>query len=191
MQVVGVDVWNGTPAQLDAIFRLRTGVTFPLLLQGSAVGRAYGLVNEQYAIVDHRGVLRFVSRRRVIGFLDAEPIRRIVPQLIEERAAANTAVLDREPLPGRFSLAGNSPNPFNAQTAIKFQLDTAGAVVLDIFDMRGRLVRRLWQGPLAVGGHQLIWDGRNDAGQAVATGVYLYRLAQSEQVASRKMLLLR
>ncbi|HIG57593.1 MAG TPA: hypothetical protein EYG11_02605 [Candidatus Latescibacteria bacterium] len=132
-------MWNGTPEQVEAIFRLRTGASFPLLLQGSRVGRAYGLVNEQYAIIDHRGVLRFVSRRRVIGFLDAGPIRRIVPQLLAERAAEVTEGLGIEQAPGLFSLSGNSPNPFNVATAIHLQISSAGLAVLPVYDAQGQI----------------------------------------------------
>ena len=49
--------------------------------------------------------------------------------------------------------------------------------MLYVYDAQGQLVRRLWRGPLAVGAHQLFWDGRDEVGQPVATGVYLYRLS--------------
>ena len=92
------------------------------------------------------------------------------------------------PRPTEVHLGPNYPNPFNPHTAIPFTLAAAGAVRLRVYDLRGRLVRTLWDGPLAAGAHRLDWDGRNAAGRPVASGVYLYRLEAGGQVHSRKLL---
>ncbi len=102
-----------------------------------------------------------------------------------------TAVLTETAVPGSFALIGNYPNPFNANTEIRLQLAEAGPVALDIYDVQGRLVRSLWSGLLAAGAHQLSWDGRDQAGRAAATGIFLYRLQSAGQAETRKMLLLR
>ncbi len=91
-----------------------------------------------------------------------------------ERALETTAVQDR--LPEKFSLLQNDPNPFNPATAIRFELPSVGIATLKIYDLNGRLVRTLLAGPKSAGEHTLVWDGRDDAGFAVAAGVYLYRL---------------
>lgn len=92
---------------------------------------------------------------------------------------------------GRFALDQNAPNPFNPTTTIAFNLDRAGQASLKVFNVRGQLVRTLVDGRLAAGPKQVVWDGRDDAGAAVASGTYLYRLQSGDQVQQRKMLLLK
>ena len=62
---------------------------------------------------------------------------------------------------------------------------------LDIYDVQGRFVRQLWDEPLPGGVHSLTWDGRDDSGVSVATGIYLSRLGVAGQMRVQKMLLLR
>jgi hypothetical protein len=88
-------------------------------------------------------------------------------------------------------LVGNWPNPFNPSTRIAFSLDRAMAARVDVLDPRGRLLRQLHDGPLGPGGHELSWDGRDDAGHPLASGVYLVRLAGEGQQRRLKVLLLK
>lgn len=89
-------------------------------------------------------------------------------------------------------LLGNAPNPFNPSTRIRYELPIDGAPVrLTIHDLGGRLVRTLVDEAQAAGGHVAPWDGRDDAGQPVAGGVYVYRLSAGSSVESRKMVLLK
>jgi sugar lactone lactonase YvrE len=72
---------------------------------------------------------------------------------------------------------GGHPNPFNPRTTLSFDLPADGAVDLDIFDARGRLVRRLIDGaPRVAGAHRVAWDGRDDTGRTLPAGVYLAQL---------------
>ncbi len=68
------------------------------------------------------------------------------------------------------------PNPFNPRTVIALDLPRAGEVSLSVYDIRGRLVRTLHEGGLAEGRHELIWNGDDDAGRALASGVYFYEV---------------
>jgi len=68
------------------------------------------------------------------------------------------------------------PNPFNPQTEVRFTLPAGGDVVVAIYDVRGALVAWLHRGPLPAGEHRLVWDGRDDAGRAQPSGVYVARL---------------
>ncbi len=79
-----------------------------------------------------------------------------------------------------YELAQNYPNPFNPSTVIKFALPQAGRVQLHIYNSAGQLVRTLANNELAQGWHELTWDGRDQNGQVVATGVYLYRIAAQD-----------
>lgn len=86
-------------------------------------------------------------------------------------------------------LDGNQPNPFNPSTRIGFRLPTDGPVTLRVYDVRGALVRTLVDGPLAAGTHAVVWDGADDRGSPVSSGIYLYELQAGGQVARDKMTL--
>lgn len=102
-------------------------------------------------------------------------------------------------LPERFALQQNYPNPFNPTTTIELALPQDSEVQLVIYDISGRRVRTLVQAVLPGGFHEIVWDGRNDAGQPVSSGVYLYRVAavahspvhRNTFTQVRKMMLLR
>ncbi len=90
-----------------------------------------------------------------------------------------------------FALYANYPNPFNAETQMTYALPVAGAVELAIYNVRGQRVRTLVQGVQAAGRSQIVWDGRNDTGAALASGVYLSRLASTQGVRVRQLLLIK
>ena len=94
-------------------------------------------------------------------------------------------------LPDSPQLAQNAPNPFNSQTVLAYFLPEAGAVRLEVFSLTGQRVAVLHHGLQQAGFHQLRWDGRDDAGRSVASGLYLYRLVTDETVLTRKLMLLR
>ena len=95
-------------------------------------------------------------------------------------------------LPEAFTLDQNYPNPFNSGTVIRFALHKADDVELAIYNLAGQRVVNLAQGPRNAGSYTLRWDGRDDAGRELASGMYLYRLQAGEQlVETRKMLLIR
>ena len=90
-------------------------------------------------------------------------------------------------------LLQNAPNPFNASTAIAFQVPAAldgKGVRLGIYNLAGQLVRMLQPASQRAGEHRLTWDGRDGQGREVASGVYVYRLEVGAQTAHRRMLLL-
>jgi len=79
-------------------------------------------------------------------------------------------------MPQAYELIGNYPNPFNSSTKISFAIANKAYVDLDIFDVTGRIVRRLAQTEFPAGKHELIWNGQDDFGQNVASGIYFYRI---------------
>ena len=92
--------------------------------------------------------------------------------------------------PRSFHLAQNYPNPFNHATHIGFTLQQPSAVSLQVFNAHGQLVATLVEGIRPAGTYQTAWDGRDDQGQAVSSGVYIVRLDAEGQQATRKMLLI-
>jgi len=95
------------------------------------------------------------------------------------------------PLPLRTYLAQNHPNPFNPTTHIVFGLKEAGEVSLRVYDASGRLVRVLAQGRHEARRHEVSWDGRDESGRSVASGVYFYRLVAGNEILTRKAVLLK
>ena len=101
---------------------------------------------------------------------------------------AVTAVGQGPASPGTFALAQNSPNPFNAWTDIAFSLPARASCRLSIHDLRGRRVRDLLgRQALPSGRHRVAWDGTDDAGGEVASGVYLYRLRAGAETRTRRL----
>ena len=94
-------------------------------------------------------------------------------------------------LPDGPQLQQNHPNPFNSETVISWFQLTAGPARLEVFALTGQRVAILHQGPMKAGVHRLHWDGRDDQGGRVASGVHLYRLVTNEGVHTRKLTLLR
>ena len=106
--------------------------------------------------------------------------------------AATAIAAETTTTPAAFALGANYPNPFNPGTTIPVSVAAGtGDVDLTIYNVLGQPVRHVWNGPLAAGEHRLTWDGRDGQGQAVAAGVYLYRLQASDQIRIRKMVKLK
>lgn len=91
----------------------------------------------------------------------------------------------------RTALLPPTPSPFNPRTTIAFDLADAGRAVVDILDVRGRRVRTLVQEFRSAGRHAQVWDGTDDTGQPVASGVYLVRLRAADTVQVRRAVLVR
>ena len=99
-------------------------------------------------------------------------------------------------IPEETALLANYPNPFNPETWIPYQLAESAEVTLTIYDMNGQLVRRLAMGHQAAGMYQsrsraAYWDGRNQLGEPVASGLYFYTLTAGEFTATQRMVILK
>jgi flagellar hook assembly protein FlgD len=101
-----------------------------------------------------------------------------------------TAV-ENEPLPERFTLDQNFPNPFNPTTEITFTLNQESDITLTIFNMLGQEVKELTSGFKPVGKYTVQWNGKDNLGRSVSTGVYLYSLNNGTQVLTKKMVLMK
>jgi len=111
----------------------------------------------------------------------------------EDRGAAyvlfldGVDVVDASELPpgaSRHRLGQARPNPFNPSTSIPYELASSGRVEIDIFDVEGRLVRKLAPGPVAAGTHVTLWNGLDDRGRRLASGSYFYRLSVDGRIAT-------
>jgi hypothetical protein len=105
--------------------------------------------------------------------------------------AVVTRIDANEILPVQFSLEQNYPNPFNPTTIIDFSLPEQSHVRLDVYNIMGQKVRTLVNDARAAGAHSVIWNGSNDNGENVASGVYFYRIESGQFSETRKMMLLK
>ena len=115
---------------------------------------------------------------------------RLLRAWIESLTAA-TAVQDRQAGPKRYDLAQNYPNPFNPKTTIAYYLPQAGWTDLTIYNPLGQRVRQLVLADRTAGAHHALWDGRDERGRPLASGIYIYRLRSAHGSLVQRMLLLR
>ena len=93
--------------------------------------------------------------------------------------------------PYKYHIAQNFPNPFNPGTAIKYELPKMSEVSLKIYNILGQEVKTLINGKKPAGYHKVTWDGRNNLGIKVSSGLYIYRIKAGEFIDTKKMVLLR
>ena len=113
-----------------------------------------------------------------------------------KQGIANLENLLASLIPEETALLHNYPNPFNPETWIPYQLAESAEVTLTIYDMNGQLVQRLAVGHQAAGMYKsrsraIYWDGRNQLGESVASGLYFYTLTTGDFTATRRMLILK
>ncbi len=101
-----------------------------------------------------------------------------------------TSIRNENVIPGHINLSQNYPNPFNGITKIKFNLDKQQKVTLIVYDLTGKEIKRLInkQGS-AMGGHEVVWNGKNNDGEEVASGIYLYTLILGNTTVQTKKLI--
>ena len=110
--------------------------------------------------------------------------------ILDKKGSTAVAVTDQN-APLSFALEQNSPNPFNAQTTIKYTLAAAGEVKLTIYTLSGQVGRSWTLEHGAAGTYTVAWDGRDQAGLEMASGTYLYRMENANSLQQKKMVLIR
>ncbi|HPL23479.1 MAG TPA: carboxypeptidase regulatory-like domain-containing protein [Candidatus Cloacimonadota bacterium] len=88
-------------------------------------------------------------------------------------------------------LHGNYPNPFNPETTISFSVKDKGHVKVDIYNVKGQLVKTLVNGNMNAGKHNIVWNGRDNAGNAVSSGVYFYKMNAGKYSSTKKMIMMK
>ncbi|HEX7071380.1 MAG TPA: T9SS type A sorting domain-containing protein, partial [Rhodothermales bacterium] len=110
---------------------------------------------------------------------------------INENGVAHMGEIAAREIPTEFELGSNYPNPFNPTTTFSYSLPETGKVTIQIFDITGRRVRVLVNEEKEAGIYKVQWDGRNDAGAQVASGMYLYQIRSGSFVDAKKMMLVK
>ena len=95
--------------------------------------------------------------------------------------------LENVAVPARFTLGQNTPNPFNPVTSIQFEIAKPGPAAVRIFSVNGRLVRVLVERPFTPGQYRVRWDGRDERGRPVASGVYVLEATSGGERLVRKI----
>lgn len=91
------------------------------------------------------------------------------------------------PTPLKLELDGGAPNPFRVRTSIRYALPRPGLAEMGVYDVSGRLVRKLMSNWLPAGSGSIVWDATNEAGQRVPAGVYLYRVRVNDQTQTQRI----
>lgn len=127
--------------------------------------------------------LTFIYNEKVEGTLQV--------QSIQPEFEANVSFKDGgEQLPTEYALSQNFPNPFNPSTSFALSLPEASDYSVRIFNITGQQVKS-FAGHLEAGVHTILWDGRNDQGSSVASGVYFYKAEAKGFTETRKMMMLK
>jgi hypothetical protein len=105
--------------------------------------------------------------------------------------STNVPLSSRSGLPGDFQITQNYPNPFNPETTIEFSLPVQSRVMVEVFDLLGRQIQTLFDGMEDSGTHQVSWNGKDESGAEVSSGVYFYQMRTEQFSAKKKMLLIR
>jgi hypothetical protein len=147
-----------------------------------------GQVTRIKATFDKPG--RYVWHCHILSHEDHEMMRvlHVGPEPLAKPIAGKT---ETTATPKTFALSQNYPNPFNPSTTVNFQLPSDEFVELKIYSRLGREVRTLVNSPYQSGNHSIVWDGKNDRGRSVASGVYIYRIKAGKNTKSLKMNLVR
>ena len=93
--------------------------------------------------------------------------------------------------PKNFKLYQNSPNPFNPNTNIRFDLPKNESISLMIYNIAGKEVAQINRNNLSAGSHVINWKGQNQYGDPLPSGLYIYRLVAGNKISTKKMLLLK
>ena len=102
-----------------------------------------------------------------------------------------TSVTDLFGNPAIYELHNNYPNPFNPETNIQFTLPQPSNVKIDVYNIAGELITSLANNDFNIGTHSVKWNGKDNSGNSVSSGIYLYRMTANDFSESRRMLLLK
>ena len=129
----------------------------------------------------------YISNREDIWYASVGQV--YLYHLMQDENSFNTVNLrEKLPLIPSFTLSQNFPNPFNPVTTINFTLDQSAALNLVVYDLKGRLIRTLKSEYFTMGNHQTVWDGKNEQGQPITTGIYFCHLSIGNHTKTIKML---
>jgi hypothetical protein len=199
---VSFDVYRDLPTadQKWYSWRIHSYSETCLLSRREAFGAAQGSQKDWYrhteVFVPEPGAVFIEVRLGVDNYyFDPQDCRSHAPlidNVTVKRYGGTVTAADNPPASSKLVLYQNTPNPFNPSTTIRYEVPAgAGHVTLRIYDVGGRLVRTLVDGPASVGPASAVWGGRTRSGGVAASGVYFYELVAGEARETRRMVLLK
>jgi len=163
------------------------GLTMANKVEEGIVRVTSGFIGEKF---DGTVTMAFRSRG-VNSSIDFEILTAMVDGTNGVAAATNLAQFTYKALPTVYSLSPNYPNPFNPTTTIEYSIPTSGNVELAIYNAAGQKVRTLVSEHQSASFFKTVWDGRNDMGESVGSGIYFYRLVSGNFSKIQKMTLIK
>jgi hypothetical protein len=176
-------IYDGNNFDIYVNGQLDNHTTHSGLILRTSIDLTIGQVLPNNTSVNFKGVLDDI---RIFNYA-------LSPNEIQNLYQEKTAIYqnDLPQLPSDFDLAQNFPNPFNAQTVIRYQMKAAGKVKIEIYDLLGQKVRTLVDQHHGAGFYSIRWDGTNDQGRLVGSGIYIYKMQSQAFLKSRKLLLIK
>jgi len=149
-------------------------------------------VSDMFINEEFNGVVTLAfNSKGVNSDLTFEVMNAMVDDLDVVAVSTNLSELSLKALPTVYSLNQNFPNPFNPTTTIEYSIPESGNVDLVIYNMAGQKVRTLINNTQNAAFYKVVWDGRNDSGEAVASGLYFYKLVSGNFSKIEKMTLIK
>lgn len=155
----------------------------------STMGKAYNMVVGEY--IYWTRIPGQPNGTTVYWWVSAEDVAGNISTMPKRSYPVGTVVSVDQINPNQFELLGNYPNPFNPITTIPFSQDLNSDVSITVCNIRGQVVKKLFTGRVNPGKHSVSWNGTNQFGQALPSGIYIYRLQSNERILTGKMMLLR
>ena len=191
VMVVGVDIWDGAPPQLQT-FRNTTHSTFPLLLNGGtdAGGNVFVQYGDRdnYVVIDQYGTVRYSARAQGLGYGSALDLGRI-HALVDSLLAFQVGVGDPPPAPAlALTIA---PHPASGRVALVLAGATGERVRIAIHDLAGRRIAEVFEGTAPAGGVRVRWEGRTDSGADAPAGLYFVRAEVGGRIITRRLVFTR
>jgi hypothetical protein len=191
VQVIGVDVWNGSNSQVQNYAQgSGRNVTYPLGLNGGPVGNQWGLDRSSYVIIGANGLIEYISPQSTSYSQRFSRHSQEMKDKIDQLISVSHVSSNSGRVPQSFKLFQNSPNPFSRSTSIRFNIEQgmSAPLQLAIYDILGRKVRTVLQKTFSPGLYSINWTGSDDSGARVPGGVYFYVLETGRQRLVKKML---
>ena len=166
-------------------------ITYPVGMNGGAVGGEWGLDRESYIVVDRNGIIQYITPQSTHY---TQRLTQHGPEImakLDELISQTGVDPNFNKLPVRYELSQNSPNPFTANTKIQLNLgqdSNNDFTQLIIYDILGREVRSLFSGYLGNGEHTFQWNARDNNGKMVSSGTYFILLKSGKHSSVKKML---
>jgi len=116
----------------------------------------------------------------------------LMRQYVDFLTGESTSIEENKVVQVTPNLEQNYPNPFNPSTTISFSVEqTTSFVTLEIFNLKGQIVKQLVSEQLPAGQHTIIWNGKDNSNKAVSSGIYIYKMKSGNYTSTKKMLLLK